>query len=146
MAEADMKGKVSVEPRVIISTKNVKDSCARVYSNEPASITRRDRITIECSVKPQFATHGMLDENKVRKVYPDGPPLIPDFWNITVEKSFGVPNPIEGKPATVDWEVVKTAKVYPLKIYRCHNLFAGLDVTPNLSLKINGDLLRIVTI
>jgi len=107
MAEADMKGKVSVEPKVVIGTKNVKDTCATVYSNEPASITRRDRVTLTCKVKPEYAVHDMLSEDKVRAAFPNGSPLIPDFWDITVEKSFPVPHGVKGKAATVGWEVVE---------------------------------------
>lgn len=107
MAEAELKGKVSVEPKVVIGTKNVKDTCATVYSNEPASITRRDRITITVKVKDQFRTDGMLDQDKVREHFGDSVPLIPDLWNITVEKSFPVPNATKGKPATVGWKVLK---------------------------------------
>jgi len=106
MAEADMKGKISVEPKVVIGTKNVKDTCATVYSNEPASITRRDRITLTCKVKPEYAVHDMLNEDKVRAAFPFGSPQIPDFWNITVEKSYPIPNHTKGKPATVGWEIV----------------------------------------
>lgn len=107
MAEADMKGKVSVEPKVVIGTKNVKDTCATVYSNEPASITRRDRITLTCKVKSEYAVHDMLNEDKVRAAFPFGSPQIPDFWDITVEKSFPVPHGVKGKAATVGWEVVE---------------------------------------
>jgi len=114
MAEADMKGKISVEPRVVIGTKNVKDSCATVYSNEPASITRRDRITITCTVKPEYAVHDMLNEDKVKAAFPDGTPLIPDLWNITVERSFPVQSVIKGQAAHVGWEVVEWSGV-PLK-------------------------------
>lgn len=107
MAEADMKGKVSVEPKVVIGTKNVKDTCATVYSNEPASITRRDRITLTCKVKPEYAVHGMLNEAKIKAAFPNGSPLIPDFWDITVERSFPVPHRVKGKAASVGWEVVE---------------------------------------
>jgi len=107
MAEADMKGKVSVEPKVVIGTKNVKDTCATVYSNEPASITRRDRITLTCKVRPEYAVHDMLNEDKVKAHHPNGAPVIPDFWHITVEKSFPIPNKTKGKAATVGWEVVE---------------------------------------
>jgi len=106
MAEADMKGKVSVEPKVVIGTKNVKDTCATVYSNEPASITRRDRITLTCKVKPEYAVHDMLNEEKVRAAFPNGTPLIPDFWDLTAEKSFPIPNSVKGRPAQIGWEVV----------------------------------------
>lgn len=114
MAEADMKGKISIEPKVVIGTKNMKDTCATIFSNEPASITRRDRITLTCSVKPEYAVHGMLNEDKVRAAFPNGSPLIPDLWNITVEKSFPVPSTVKGKKASVGWEVVQ-CEGQPLK-------------------------------
>nr|ASM94051.1 hypothetical protein [Barns Ness breadcrumb sponge aquatic picorna-like virus 1] len=107
MAEVEMKGKVSVEPKVVICTKNVKDTCASTYSNEPASITRRDRITLTVKVKPEYAVHDMLNERKVMEAFPDGAPLIPDFWDITVEKSFPIPNQVKGKAASVGWEVIR---------------------------------------
>ena len=115
MAEADMKGKISVEPKVVIATKNVKDSCAHIYSNEPASVTRRDRITLTCTVKPEFAVHDMLNEDRVREAFPAGTPQIPNLWDITVEKSFPIPNPIKGKPSAVGWEIVRDAYGKQLK-------------------------------
>lgn len=115
MAEADMKGKVSVEPKVVIGTKNVKDTCATVYSNEPASITRRDRITLTCTVQPRYAVHGMLNEDLVKRSFPNGTPLIPDFWNITVQKSYPIPNKVKDKAATVGWETVLDDDGQPLE-------------------------------
>ena len=114
MAEADMKGKVSVEPKCVIATKNVKDSCATIYSNEPASITRRDRITITCVVKPEYAVHSMLNEDKVRAAFPQGAPLIPDFWDIHVERSFPIPNTVAGKANGVGWETVNDESGIPM--------------------------------
>jgi hypothetical protein len=113
MAEADMKGKVSVEPKVYIETKNVKDTCAHVYSNEPASITRRDHITLTCTVKPQFATFDMLDSDKVEAYYKrrGGVPLIPDLWNIKVERSYPIPDP-NGGAASVGWKVLRWNGMY----------------------------------
>jgi hypothetical protein len=106
MAEADMKGKVSVEPKVVITTKNVKDTCATVYSNEPASITRRDRITLTCTVRDIYARHGMLAEDKIRAIHKDDVPAIPDFWEIKVEKSYPIPSTTKNAPAQVGWETV----------------------------------------
>jgi len=106
MAEADMKGKVSIEPYVTIITKNVKDSCANQYSNEPASITRRENITVTVSVRKQFASKNMLDSEKVARAFPQGPPLVPDLWTFKVEQSYPVPNKVKGKAATIGWEVI----------------------------------------
>lgn len=111
MAEAEMKGKVSMEPKVVISTKNVKDACATTYSNEPASIARRDRITITVTVKDAYRTKDMLDSDKVRQQCPwlyDSPDFrIPDLWDIRVERAFPIPSPHKGGKATIGWECLR---------------------------------------
>lgn len=106
MAEAELKGKVSVEPKVVIGTKNVKDTCATVYSNEPASIARRDRRTITVEVREPFRSDGMLDADKVRAFYGHQIPLIPDLWEITVEHAYPVPNPTKGKSDLIGWKTI----------------------------------------
>jgi hypothetical protein len=122
VAEAEMKGKVSVEPKVVISTKNVKDSCATIYSNEPASIARRDRITLTVRVRPEFATHGMLDQEKVERFYGRNQiPVIPDLWEITVEKAVPVPNKVKGRPDMVGWIPVEWGGI-PLVDVSIHKL------------------------
>lgn len=115
MAEADMKGKISIEPKVVITTKNRKDTCATIFSNEPASITRRDRITITATVKPEFATHDMLDADKVSAAFPEGVPLIPNLWNFHVERSYPIPSKVKGGPASVGWEMVEDEYGVPMK-------------------------------
>jgi hypothetical protein len=111
MAEAELKGKVSVEPKVYIETKNVKDACAHVYSNEPASIARRDRITLTVKVKPQYATYSMLDDDKVREHCPHlyvegGMWRCPDLWDITVERAFPVTPKTKNGVAGIGWETI----------------------------------------
>lgn len=108
MAEADQKGKVSVEPKVYIETKNVKDGLATVFSNEPCSITRRDRITLTCKVREQYARHNMLDFDKVIRKYGsvEAIPFIPDLWEITVERSFPVKAEAAGQHDLIGWERV----------------------------------------
>jgi hypothetical protein len=120
MAEAELKGKVSVEPKCVVGTKNVKDSCATVYSNEPTSITRRDRITITVKVREEFKTDGMLDSDKVTKHFNGQVPLIPDLWYISVERSFPIPSHVEGAPALVGWKYIKWDGV-PLKDVSLHH-------------------------
>jgi len=110
MADLDQKGKISVEPKVVIGTKNVKDSCATIYSNEPASVARRDRITLTVEVREQFRSDGMLDSEKVRKYYENqgmSIPLIPDLWEITVEKAYPVKSSVEGAHDSIGWKVLR---------------------------------------
>jgi hypothetical protein len=89
MAEADMKGKVSIEPKACIITSNVKDLCARQFSNKPTSIVRRAHYMLTASVKPEFSTNTMLDSRKAAAYYEKKgitPPDIEDLWFITVEE------------------------------------------------------------
>jgi hypothetical protein len=86
MAEADMKGKVSIEPRCVVGTSNVNiNTIARQYSNEPYSISRRFPVHCLISVKKEFQmTDGRLDSAKVHEKYPEGIPAVPDLWNVRI--------------------------------------------------------------
>lgn len=106
MAEAELKGKVSIQPKVVVCTTNVKDFCAHTYSNEPVSIARRANIILTATVKPQFATNNMLDENKVYDYYGEEVPEIPDLWYFHVEKAYPVPNNTKGKHDTIGWKTL----------------------------------------
>jgi len=106
MAEADMKGKVSIEPKFVNLTTNVKNLCATVYSAEPVSIARRAHLTVTVEVKQQFCSSGMagavgqqLDSEKVAAFYTneDGVvdiPVVPDLWELTVERVIPVPQSV----------------------------------------------------
>ncbi len=85
MAEADMKGRVSIEPKSVVLTSNLTLDCiARTYSNEPFSIVRRAPLHIFVEVKKGYCLpDGRLDSSKV----PDS--LIPDVWNCKVYKPDG---------------------------------------------------------
>jgi hypothetical protein len=117
MAEAELKGKVSIEPRVVVLTTNVKDLCAPTYSNEPVSIARRAHLTVTVTVKPEFCTRGLagsvgqqLDSAKVSQYYTTDAgivdiPLVPDLWNITVERVVPVAS-TKGSPDTIAHEIM----------------------------------------
>lgn len=106
-AEVEMKGKVAIEPKVCVITKNIKDGGATIYSNEPASIVRRERITVTVTPRPAFTTDSMLDPKKVHTHYRDGIPDIPDIWDFHVEQSFPVTNGTKGMAATIGWKTVQ---------------------------------------
>lgn len=106
MAEADLKGKVSIQPKCVITTTNVKDFCATTYSNEPVSIARRANYIVTTEVRPQFSTNNMLDEKKVFDFYGDNTPEIPDLWTFTAEKAYPVPNRTKGRAATIGWKTL----------------------------------------
>lgn len=81
--EADKKGKVTIKPKFVVGTTNVKMLDARYYSNEPVSIARRFDFTVTVSVKPEYRIDGshMVDPSKV--------PLnkaITDIWELHVER------------------------------------------------------------
>jgi hypothetical protein len=103
MADLDQKGKVAMEPKVVVITKNVKDSCANKYSNEPASIIRRERVTLTVKVRQEFSTNSMLDAQKVFKKFGPRLPDFPDLWDITVQRGVPESRPIEGRAPNIEW-------------------------------------------
>ena len=119
MAEAELKGKVTKEPKVVITTSNVKGLCSVEQSNEPLSIERRNQYIMTVRVKKEFASNGMLDSSKVKEFYSDwteeradgtihlGIPVIPDLWDLTLEKAVGVKNPTSGRPDLVTYQAIE---------------------------------------
>jgi hypothetical protein len=105
-ADLAQKGKVAISPKVVVITKNVKDSCATVYSNEPTSITRRENITITVSVKSQFQTNSMLDPEKVAQNVDDEERHLPNLWELKVEQSYPIASSVEGRSPTIGWRLV----------------------------------------
>jgi hypothetical protein len=87
---AEMKGKVMIEPSVVCGTTNVKDLLANQLSNEPLSIVRRFECTITQKVRPEYRKKGtdMLDNNKIRHMAND---QFPDYALFTVEEPRYVP-------------------------------------------------------
>jgi hypothetical protein len=111
MAEADEKGKVLKEPKVVSTTTNVKNLKSTEQSECPLSIERRNAYIVTVSVKDKFAVNGMLNQEKVRKYYCEecnleNIPVVPDLWNLTVEEAIGVPNPTPGRPDLVTYEPI----------------------------------------
>jgi hypothetical protein len=84
VAEADMKGKVTVEPRCVVMTSNVPFSVvAHDYSNCGESILRRAHVHLEVRVKPEYRINGTtrLDSEKVIAAGLDS--SLPDIWEIS---------------------------------------------------------------
>lgn len=116
MAEIQLKGKVAIEPMVVVGTTNVKGLGAEVYSKEPFSICRRFQTVLTVHVKPQFRKSGFagishtLDQEKVEEFYTvDGipeVPLIPDLWEITAERVVPIKSN-DGRPDSVGYEIIK---------------------------------------
>jgi len=99
MADLASKGKVFVEPSIVVVNTNVKDLDAYVYSNCPYSIQRRMHAVITVEAKPEFqlVVDGRpqgLDSRKVREFYKDldTVPLFDDIWNLTVERAIEPPD------------------------------------------------------
>ncbi len=84
-ANADMKGKVMIEPMVVTATTNVKDLLSNQLSNEPLSINRRFEVTITQTVKPEYCRPGtnMLDSSRIQHMSGD---QFPDYATFTVEE------------------------------------------------------------
>lgn len=106
VAEADIKGKVSIEPYVTIITTNVKGYCADKYSNEPASIARRANVTVTVRVRDEYATDNQLCPRKIRELHPDGVPRVPDFWLVDIQHAFPLKSEVAGKPDDIGWRPV----------------------------------------
>nr|WAQ80627.1 MAG: hypothetical protein [Fish-associated picorna-like virus 3] len=87
MPEAGDKGSVSVNPKLVAVTTNVKHLDAYKKSNEPASILRRFNYYITLSVKPEFTKTDMqsLDSDKVGEKFTCDDDIIEDIWLLTIE-------------------------------------------------------------
>jgi len=83
-ANAEMKGKVMIEPKVVTVTTNVKDLMCNQLSNDPLSIVRRFEATITQRVKPEYCKSGtkMLDPSSITHMAKD---YFPDYALFTVE-------------------------------------------------------------
>jgi hypothetical protein len=91
MAEVDMKGKVTIEPKCIVMTSNLRlGAIANHYSMDVLSIARRAHVHLEVKVKPEYCLPGtpMLDSSKVRQTF--GDEQFPDVWDIKVYKPLEV--------------------------------------------------------
>lgn len=95
MPEAELKGKVSIEPKAVVVTSNVGlDKHAKIFSNEPFSIVRRCPIHVNVTVKPEFSTlDARLDPKKMRDE-----DFCPDAWDLHV----GFPD--QHRSTYVDWQ------------------------------------------
>ena len=81
---AEMKGKIMIEPNVVIGTTNIKDLLSNSLSNEPLSINRRFEVTITQKVKTEYCKKGtqMLDNSKIEHMAND---QFPDYALFTCE-------------------------------------------------------------
>ena len=135
MAEAEAKGKVFVEPKIVAVTTNVKDLDARVYSNVPYSVQRRMHVVITVEAKPEFQliVNGQpqgLDSTKVEEHYRNTgvEPLFDDIWNLTLERavqpdrlsSTATYAPIEYRGRALKGVPFKIALQYLIDTYKAH--------------------------
>lgn len=93
-AEIGAKGKVFVEPEMVMVTTNTKDLDAAAYSNCPYSIQRRAHAVITVTAKSafQYIVDGRpqgIDAKKVAAYYAEKgiEPAFDDIWSLTVEKA-----------------------------------------------------------
>jgi hypothetical protein len=95
MADLSSKGKVFVEPEIMMVTTNIKDLDARAYSNCPYSVQRRMHVVITVNAKREFQhldSEGRpigVDSELVDAAYEgmSEPPLFDDIWTLTVERA-----------------------------------------------------------
>ena len=119
-AEAEMKGKIQIEPLVVCATTNVRDKWARHFSNEPVAVLRRFGIHIEVTVKEGFKREGttFIDTFRLAQESARGN-YTPDAWEFTLYEYIGLTQGPDSpqKPASnpilymKDGEMVKAKNV-----------------------------------
>jgi hypothetical protein len=96
MADLEQKGKISMEPKVLMMTSNLfMKALADKYSLDVMSIIRRAEMHIEQSVRPEFCKDGtkMLDSAKVKKAF--GNDAYPDVWLFEVRHAVNADSKVE---------------------------------------------------
>lgn len=84
MAEAHMKGKVALRPKIVTVTTNKQNLDAPTYSNKPESVLRRlYHVTVHLDEKYKN-TSGMIDEYLVKEKFGNCP--APDIWILDVNR------------------------------------------------------------
>lgn len=82
-ASLDDKGRTPVRAELIIATSNTEHLNLHAYFSCPFAVARRFPYVIVPSVKPEYATNGTLDADKV----PQTPPgCFDDFWTFKIKK------------------------------------------------------------
>lgn len=91
MAEAEMKGKIQLQPRVVCATTNVWEKWASQYSNEPVSVLRRFQLHLRARVKPEYQKTGttFIDGTRLALEAHKGN-FCPDAWEFDVVEFIGI--------------------------------------------------------
>lgn len=119
MADLNEKGKVYVEPSLVIVTTNVKDLNAAAYSNCPYSVQRRMNNVVTCRVKKQFRKRDQqgdlnapLCRNAVNRFFAGKrKPQLDDFWEITISRA----SPPESLKNVAPYEILKNSSGVEMK-------------------------------
>jgi hypothetical protein len=120
-AELEGKGKIFIEPKLVVCTTNVKDLAAYDYSKCPYSIQRRMDFVITVRVKKKYvmSLEGKFSglnqaainaDAKAREKELGHKPLIDDIWELDVEKAIE-PDDIK---ATAKYAPVKDSEGKPM--------------------------------
>jgi len=110
-ANAELKGMVMIEPKVVTVTTNIKDLHSNQLSNEPLSINRRFEVTITQRVRKEYCKEGtdMLDSKKVAHMAGQ---QFPDYALFTCEEPRYKDNTTgdkfkSGKTRSIEWKIMK---------------------------------------
>ncbi len=91
VAEADLKGKLALRPKVVAASSNLWASWARIYSGEPLSALRRFLLHIHAEVNEDYVkNHTNIDGAKLAAAAAVGD-ITPDAWKFSVYQFVGVP-------------------------------------------------------
>lgn len=87
MPDVESKGKVPINPKLLIISSNLHDMGASMGSNEPSAVERRALCHVTVRARPELCkgVNGQgLDSVKVRAKYNGDVPDIPDIWLMDV--------------------------------------------------------------
>lgn len=86
MPEAEMKGRVLMNPKLVVITTNIEDLCAGTYSNEPFSLLRRCHVHVRVKLRPSLLDRsGKLDQKLLEAFEESSNSTYENMWLITMK-------------------------------------------------------------
>lgn len=86
MPEAEMKGRVLMNPKLVVITTNVEDLCAGTYSNEPFSLLRRCHVHATVKLRANLLDKdAKLDQQLLTLWEENSKSTYEDMWLITMK-------------------------------------------------------------
>jgi hypothetical protein len=108
-ADVDSKGKVQINPDIVVATTNTLEFEAHVKSNEPLAVLRRFFVRLLMTVRPEFRLEGstMIDPAKLARATTNDPHQIPDAWLFDVERAMPTGFTRWNNSSNFEWKAVE---------------------------------------